>query len=93
MFAYGPADAAATHCLLLSFSPDWLLHFWYRLTRVVPEKGPLNEVNVSVPFPFPSLSLIPIPMGLPWDSRSHWESHPHRHVYSTPLALSTKPPW
>jgi len=30
--AYGPADATATHCLLLQ----------YRLTRVVPEKGPLN---------------------------------------------------
>jgi len=30
-----PADATATHCLLL-------LPFWYWLTRVVPEKGPLN---------------------------------------------------
>ena len=50
-------------------------------------------MNVSVPFPFPSLSLIAIPMELPWDLRSHWESHPRGHVYSTPLALSTKPPW
>jgi len=32
--AYGPADATATHCLL-----DW---FRYWLTRVVPDKGPLN---------------------------------------------------
>ena len=40
--AYGPADAIATHCLLLHKNPDWFLPFWYRLTRVVPEKGPLN---------------------------------------------------
>jgi len=32
--AYGPADATATHWLVLPF--------WYRLTRVVPDKGPLN---------------------------------------------------
>ena len=37
--AYGPADATATHCLLL---PRLDLPFWYRLIRVVPEKGPLN---------------------------------------------------
>ena len=34
--AYGPADATATHCLLLFYL------FWYQLTRAVPEKGPLN---------------------------------------------------
>jgi len=34
-FAYGLADATATHCLLV-------LPFWYWLTRVVPDKGPLN---------------------------------------------------
>jgi len=39
--AYGPADATATHCLLLS-KIQIGLPFWYRLTRVVPEKGPLN---------------------------------------------------
>jgi len=22
-FAYGPADATATHCLLLQYNPDW----------------------------------------------------------------------
>jgi len=33
--AYGPADATATHYLLV-------LPFWYWLNRVVPEKGPLN---------------------------------------------------
>ena len=37
--AYGPADTTATHCLLLS---RLVLPFWYRLTRVVPGKGPLN---------------------------------------------------
>jgi len=40
--AYGPADATATHCLLLQWNPDWFLPFLYRLTRVVLEKGPLN---------------------------------------------------
>jgi len=49
--AYGPADATATHCLLLQQNPDWILDnisstFWYRPTRVVPEKGPLNGVCV-----------------------------------------------
>ena len=41
-FAYGPADATATHCLLLRWNPGWFLPFWYRLTWVVPDKGPLN---------------------------------------------------
>jgi len=47
--AYGPADATATHCLLLlmplslaSVKSRLVLHFWYRLTQVVPEEGPLN---------------------------------------------------
>ena len=40
--AYGPADATATHCLLLQWNPDWFYHLWYRLTRVVPEKWSLN---------------------------------------------------
>ena len=40
-FAYGPADAIATHCLVSVKS--WLvLPFKYRLTWVVQEKGPLN---------------------------------------------------
>ena len=39
--AYGPADATATHCLcfskiLVGFT------FWYWLTWVVLDKGPLN---------------------------------------------------
>jgi len=35
--AYGLADATATHCLL-----QMVLPFWYRLTWIVPDKGPLN---------------------------------------------------
>jgi len=34
--AYGPADATAT------LTSRLVLPFWYRLTRVVPEKGLLN---------------------------------------------------
>jgi len=42
--AYGPADATASHCLLLfaSVKSRLVLPFWYRLTRVVLDKGPLN---------------------------------------------------
>ena len=36
----------------------------------------------SLPFPFPILCFIPFPMGFPWDSRSHWESHSHAHLYN-----------
>ena len=41
--AYGPADATATHCLLLAVKSRLVLHFWYRLIQVVPEKGLLNR--------------------------------------------------
>ena len=34
-FAYSPADATATHCLLLQYNPDW---FWYQLTWVIPDR-------------------------------------------------------
>jgi len=40
--AYGPADATATHYLLLQLKSRLVLPFWYRLTCIVPEKGPLN---------------------------------------------------
>jgi len=40
--AYGPADATATHLSLASVKSRLVLPFWYRLTRAVPEKGPLN---------------------------------------------------
>ena len=46
--AYGPADAIATHCLLLQQNPDWFLPFWYRLTRVVPGQRAVNWVCVPV---------------------------------------------
>jgi len=41
-FAYGPADANATQYFCSSKS-RLVLPFWYRLTRVVPDKGPLNR--------------------------------------------------
>ena len=37
-----PSWWTATHCLLLSVKSRSVLPFWYWLTRVVPEKGPLN---------------------------------------------------
>ena len=40
---YGPADAAATHCLFTSVKSRLVLPFWYRLTWVVPGKWSLNE--------------------------------------------------
>jgi len=43
---------------------------------------PTEVVSHSLPFPFPILCFIPIPMGFLWDSRSHWESHSHAHLYS-----------
>jgi len=39
--AYGPADATVTHCLA-SVKSRLILPFWYRLTRVVLDTGPLN---------------------------------------------------
>ena len=41
-FKYGPADATATQCILLQQKSSLVLPFWYQLTWVVPEKGPLN---------------------------------------------------
>ena len=40
--AYRPADATATHCLFASVKSRLVLPVWYWLTRVVPDKGPLN---------------------------------------------------
>ena len=45
--AYGRRDATATHCLLLS-KIQIGLPFWYRFTRVVPDKGPLNGCCVCM---------------------------------------------
>ena len=49
LFAYGPADATAIpkpQHLLPRLNPDWLLPFWYQLTKVVREKRPLNGCSV-----------------------------------------------
>ena len=40
--AYGPAVATATHRFFVSVKSMLVFPFWYRLTRVVPDKGPLN---------------------------------------------------
>ena len=40
--AYGPADATAD-ATLASVKSRLVLPFWYRLTQVVPDKGPLNR--------------------------------------------------
>ena len=40
--AYGPADATATHRLFASVKFRLVLPLWYRLTRVVADKGLLN---------------------------------------------------
>jgi len=50
---------------------------------------PTEVVSHSLPFPFPILCFIPIPVGFPWDSRSHWESHFHAHLYSEALRYGT----
>jgi len=47
--AYGPADASATHCLA-AVKSRLVLPFWYRLTRIVPEKGPLNACVCIIMF-------------------------------------------
>jgi len=40
--AYGPADATATNRVFASVKSRLVLPLWYRLTQVVPDKGPLN---------------------------------------------------
>ena len=40
--AYSPADATATQRLFASVKSRLVLSFWYRLTRVVLKKGPIN---------------------------------------------------
>ena len=49
--------------------------------QVIPNPIPTEVVSHSLPFPFPILCFIPIPVGFPWDSRSHWESRSHAHLY------------
>jgi len=50
-------------------------------------------ISHFLPFPFPVLCFIPIPMGFPWDSRYHWESHSHVHLYSNVLLLPVSRHW
>ena len=40
---HGPADAIATRCLFALVKSRLVLPFWYRLTWVVQDKGPLNR--------------------------------------------------
>jgi len=40
--AHSPTDATATHRFFASVKSRLVLPLWYRLTRVVPDKGPLN---------------------------------------------------
>jgi len=40
--AYDPANAIATHCLLLQWNLDWFYLSGTCSPRVVPDKGPLN---------------------------------------------------
>ena len=54
---HGPADATTTHCRFASVKSRLVLPFRYRLTRVVPEKGPLN-VSACVSVIIHSLSVM-----------------------------------
>ena len=47
MFAYSPADAAASQNPLASFKSTLVLLFWYRLIQVVLDKRPLNGCSSS----------------------------------------------
>ena len=46
--AYSPADATATHHLFASVKSRLVLPLWFRLTRVVPDKGPFKRVCVTI---------------------------------------------
>ena len=47
LFAYSPADAAASQNPLASFKSRLVLLFWYRLIQVVLDKRPLNGCSSS----------------------------------------------
>ena len=47
MFAYSPADAAASQNPLASFKSRLVLLFWYQLIQVVLDKRPLNGCSSS----------------------------------------------
>jgi len=46
-FAYGPADATATHSLA-TVNPDWFYLFGTGLPNVIPEKNPESRKMVIV---------------------------------------------
>ena len=56
--AYSPADATGTHCLFALVKSRLVLPLWYRLTRVVPDKGPLNGYVCVCVFVYCSLVLL-----------------------------------
>jgi len=94
--AYSRADAAATHCLLLQQISDWFSPFWYWLTRVVPEKGPLNVMCMYVLVWLLSVckgsdtgvTRSPILHGQ-WDERSYWYPVQGATVISSLRVLTT----
>jgi len=76
--AYGPADAIATNCLFASVKSRLVVPLWYRLTGVVPDKGPLNVcvcVNRTARTDAFSHRHSPV-----WQTPPLWR---HQHCYST----------
>jgi len=104
-FAYRPADATATHYLLLQkiqigFTRMVLL-FWCRLTRVVLEKRPLNECSVVVVIQQGTVDLqLLLPFYDPLSGttrecryqKEYSPTHTHRDHQSFPICLS-HPSW
>ena len=84
--AYGPGDATATHCLI-SAKSRLVLHFWYRLTRVVPEKGPLNGCVCGAEHIY-GVNRMSTTMTLAWQLACH-------EIYNAFLRLCTQctPHW
>ena len=78
ILAYGLADAIDTHCLLLIKS-RLVLPFWYRLTRVVPDKGPLNGCVCLVynTHTKPFNGLLSRTTRLGWYQKKHSPTHTH----------------
>ena len=92
--AYGPANATATHCLA-SVKSRLVLPFWYWLTQVVPEKGPLNWcVYMCVCYSrhrqqhLPNKSLLRFPTR--FVDTSSWTTF--RLVFDLPLLPQPPPP-
>jgi len=73
--AYGPADATATRRLFASVKSRLVLPLWYRLTRVVLDKGPLNGVCVCV------CVLFFVITALYTTCRPNGETHKERYAF------------